>query len=206
MISSRVWMRSSRVVDEIYPSVDEIQPSCGWDLAECGWDLAYRGREPAELWMRSSRLWMGSSQVVDEIQPSCGWDLAECGWDVADCEWDLAKLWMSTIQYKVWIILIEKKTNFLLRKNFALNVSSPKEDENICTSKAVVCPECILGTVHTHSSHLAEERGKNCLWKCFLWEGSLLTYLEGQKYERLKFHCEKKAKKGLGHETVYKNE
>jgi hypothetical protein len=60
-------------------------------------------------------------------------------------------------------IPIEKKLIFFYVKKFALNVSSPKEDENICTSKAVVCPECILGTVHTLASHLGEERGKNCL-------------------------------------------
>ncbi len=86
---AELWMRSSRVVDEIWPTVDEVWPSCGWDMADCGWGLA-------ELWMRYGRLWMRSGRVVDEIWPTVDELWPSCGWDLADCGWDLAEFWMRS--------------------------------------------------------------------------------------------------------------
>ncbi len=40
MSSSRVWVRSSRAVDESYPSGGWDLDNYGWDLLYCGWDTA----------------------------------------------------------------------------------------------------------------------------------------------------------------------
>ncbi len=90
-------MRSSQVVDEIYPSG-------GWDLAELGMRSAWIVDAISPSWgWDLPELWMRSSRVMDEICPSCGWDLAEyqmraiaemwmrasrvldeCGWDLPE--------------------------------------------------------------------------------------------------------------------------